>query len=232
MSGKNARNYTHLYDKSMYTSMWTAYPVYQFDGDSQKRPKWRKNDMIDAQYQIDIDNNSYPSGYDRGHLIPNGSRNKNKDMQEQTFYFTNSVPQKDANFNQSIWNDLENGIRGLVTTQKDTVYVVTGVAFRKIGETKDITTFKCGGKQCPVPNYFYKVVLKVKRGSAGEITSASTVGIWMEHRDYEKNEAYTDFTVSVDQIEERTGFDFFANLPESLQTTAETNTSWSTFATF
>ena len=54
----------------------------------------------------------------------------------------------------------------------------------------------------------------------------------MEHRDYAKSEEYTNFAVSVDQIEEWTGFDFFANLPESLQTTAETNTSWSTFAAF
>lgn len=209
--------------------MWTAYPVYQFDGDSQKRPKWSENGKIDPQYQIDINNNSYPDGYDRGHLIPNGSRNKNKEMQKQTFYFTNSVPQKGSNFNQSIWNDLENGIRGLVKTQKDTVYVVTGVAFQKNGESKDITTFKCGGKQCPVPNYFYKVVLKVKRDNAGEITSASTAGIWMEHKDYSDND-YTKYAVSVDQIEEWTGFDFFANLPESLQTTAEQNTSWSIFA--
>jgi hypothetical protein len=33
-------------------------------------------------------------------------------------------------------------------------------------------------KQCPVPNYFYKVVMKVKR-SGSNVTSASTVGFRM-----------------------------------------------------
>ena len=43
---------------------------------------------------------------------------------------------------------------------------------------------------------------------------------------------YDDYAVSVDSIEEWTGFDFFANLSESLQTTAESNTSVSSFSSF
>ena len=54
----------------------------------------------------------------------------------------------------------------------------------------------------------------------------------MDHRDYSSDEEYDQFTVSVKQIEEWTGLDFFVNLPLTLPSTAETNTDWSTFSNF
>lgn len=170
--------------------------------------------------------------YSRGHMIPNGSRNGIRDMQLQTFYATNSVPQKQNKFNGSIWANLENALQGM-TSSTDTVYVVTGVAFQKVGGSETIKYIKPAkdSKQCPVPNYFYKVALKVKR-SGSAITDACAVGVWMEHRDYNSGETYSQFTVTVDQIEEWLGLNFFTNLPEDLQTKAENNSSWSTFANF
>lgn len=58
------------------------------------------------------------------------------------------------------------------------------------------------------------------------------MGVWMDHRDYSSDEEYDQFTVSVKQIEEWTGLEFFVNLPLTLQSKAETNTDWSTFSNF
>lgn len=228
-----ARNYTHLYDTKMYTSMWTAYPLYKDAMGSFDRPSWSRNPNIDEKYQINLWDGSYGVGdYSRGHMIPNGSRNGIRAMQLQTFYATNSVPQKQNKFNGSIWANLENALQGM-TSSTDTVYVVTGVAFNKVGGSETVKYIKPAkdSKQCPVPNYFYKVALKVKR-SGSAITDACAVGVWMEHRDYNSSETYDQFTVTVDQIEEWLGLNFFTNLPEALQTTAEKNSSWSTFASF
>ena len=88
-------------------------------------------------------------------------------------------------------------------------------------------------KKCPVPNYFWKVVMKVRRNSQKQVTSASTVGFWFEHRQYtNKNETYATYAKSVDDIERLTGFDFFVNLPDSVESDAENNSSWSTFSSF
>ena len=99
-------------------------------------------------------------------------------MQTQTFYVTNSVPQIQDNFNGGIWQSLEAALQS--EAMSETIYIVTGVAFAKEGETKTIkyTTAKDDTKRVPVPNYFYKVVLKVKTNSSGVVTSASTVGFW------------------------------------------------------
>lgn len=233
LRASGARNYTHLYDTKMYTSLWTAYPLYASAMGKFDRPSWSRNPNIDEKYQINLWDGSYGVGdYSRGHMIPNGSRNGIRGMQLQTFYATNSVPQKQNKFNGSIWAKLENALQGM-TSSTDTVYVVTGVAFQKVGGSETVTYIKPANdsKQCPVPNYFYKVALKVKR-SGSAITDACAVGVWMEHRDYEKGETYDQFTVTVDQIEEWLGLNFFTNLPEALQTTAEKNSSWSTFASF
>lgn len=226
------RNYTHYYDKDTYTSLWVAYPLESKHMGSLERPSsWSFNPLIDEKYQVNLCSRSYVDTYSRGHLIPNASRNGIKGMQTQTFYVTNSVPQRQDKFNGTIWASLEKGIQSLA--QSETVYVVTGVQFNKVGENKSInyTKAKDDSKNVPVPNYFYKVVLKVNTNSSGTVTSASTIGFWFEHKDY-SNSTYSNYAVSVDQIEAWTGFDFFVNLPDSIEATAETNTSWSTFQNF
>lgn len=152
-------------------------------------------------------------------------------MQKQTFHVTNSVPQRQNKFNGSIWNALEQAVQSVAASEE--IYVVTGVALNKVGETKSVSYVSpsaAPSQRCAIPNYFYKVVLKVNY-SGNTVTSASTVGFWFEHKDYEGND-YTQYSVSVDQIEQWTGFDFFVNLPDSVETTAETNSSWSTFKNF
>ena len=228
------RNYTAYYDKSTYTSMWVAYPLESKHMGSLSRPgSWSFNPLLEQKYQVDLCSASYSDYplYARGHLIPNASRNGIKEMQEQTFYVTNSVPQIQDNFNSGMWSTLEAALQSAAS--KTTLYIVTGVAFAKSGETKTIsyTTAKNDTKKVPIPNYFYKVVLKVKTNSSGVVTSASTVGFWFENKAY-SGTTYSNYTVSVDQVEQWTGFDFFANLPDSVEANAEKNTNWNTFSNF
>lgn len=164
-------------------------------------------------------------------MIPNGSRNGIKELQMQTFYVTNSVPQRQNKFNGTIWNALENAIQGIAAGEE--IYVVTGVAFNKIGESNTIdyiSPYDDSSQKCAIPNYFYKVVLKVNK-SGLTVTSASAIGFWFVHQDYSGND-YTPYAVSVDQIEQWTGMDFFVNLPDNVEATAERNDSWSAFQSF
>ncbi len=225
------RNYTHLYDKGTYTSLWTAYPLNSSHMGSLSRPgSWYFSPLIDEGVQVDLTGHSYNDNYSRGHLIPNASRNGNSVMQKQTFYVTNSVPQIQNSFNGGIWQSLEGTLQTIGGSEE--IYIVTGVLFNKVGENKSVTytTAKDDTKDVPVPNYFYKVVLKTDR-SGNTVTDASTVGFWFEHKTY-SNDSYVNYVVSVDQIEQWTGFDFFVNLPDSIEETAERNANWSTFQSF
>lgn len=227
------RNYTHCYDKSTYTSIWTAYPLNSTHMGSLSRPgSWNYSPNISEEYQANLCSHSYSGDtYSRGHMIPNGSRNGNSVMQKQTFYVTNSVPQRQNKFNGSIWNALEQALQSVAKSEE--IYIVTGVAFNKVGETKTVSYVSPAddsSQKCAIPNYFYKVVLKVNK-SGDTVTSASTIGFWFEHKDYD-NSAYENYAVSVDQIEAWTGFDFFVNLPDAIENSSESNAYWSTFQSF
>ena len=227
VSANGERNYTHYYDTDTYTSLWVAYPLESKHMGSYSRPDtWSFNPQIDVKYQVDLRNRSYTDSdvHVRGHLIPNASRNGIRAMQEQTFYVTNSVPQVHTNFNSGIWQTLEAAIQSKAKSQK--LYIVTGVAFNKVGETKTIkyTTAKDDTKRVPIPNYFYKVVLSATTDSSGAVTSAKCVGFWFENKAY-SGTGYANYAVSVDQIEEWTGFDFFPNLPDSIEGNAESSTT-------
>ena len=226
----SARNYSYLFDKSMYTTMWAAYPLYSSVIGGDYSASWKPNPNLQESEQINIWSGSYGvEDYSRGHLVPDASRDGNSEMLKQAYYATNQVPQIQNSFNGGIWSNLEGAVR--TVAKSDTVYVVTGVAFKKVRGSESVKYIKPqhDTKQCPVPNYFYKVVMKVKR-SSGQVTSASTVGFWFEHKTY--SDSYTNYAVSVDQIEEWTGMDFFVNLPDNVETAAETNISWTKFQSF
>lgn len=234
----NERNYTMYYDRSTFTAYWVAYPLAAGHIGSGRSDSWAATPDIDLNDQINVWDGSYGVNYGstiyaRGHQIPNGDRNANSTMQRQTFYATNSTPQIQNGFNGGIWSQLEGGIRSVAQSSADTVYVTTGAVLSRVGMPDQVTYIqpKHDTKQCPVPNYYYKVVLKVKRASNGAITDAQAVGIWMPHRVY-SGDSYTNYSVSVDEVERYTGFDFFANLPDDIEAKAERNSSWSSFTAF
>lgn len=226
----NERNYSLLYDRSTYTPMWVAYPLEsKHMGDIERPNNWDWNPYISISDQVNLCRRSYSDSdiYSRGHLIPNASRNGIKSMQEQTFYVTNSVPQVQDGFNGGIWQRLEAALQKVGETEL--IYIVTGVAFNKEGENRAVayTSARDDNKRVPIPNYFYKVVLKVDTNGAGEVTDATTVGFWFENITY--SGGYDKHTATVDQIEAWTGFDFFVNLPDEIETKAEQNSSWNSF---
>lgn len=235
-SGKT-RNYSYFYDKGNYAPLWEAYPLTagHTNGDN-KSETWYFNPNVDQNCQIDVRGGSYPStygadSYTRGHMIPAADRTHTAQARKEVFYLTNQVPQN-GDMNNGVWKSLEEAVRAQ-TSQTDTVYVVTGACFRKAGGSENITYLENSSatpKRVPVPNYLWKVVLKVKRSSGGTVTSASAVGFWMENRNY--TDDFTAHAVSVDQIEVWTGFDFFPNLPDTLEASAESNSSWSSFQQF
>ena len=235
-NSSSTRNYTHFYDTSMMTSLWTAYPLNSsYMGSLDRLTTWYYSPAISEKYQADLRKNSYSDKtYSRGHMCPNGSRNGDSELQKQTFYVTNQVPQIQDSFNSGIWSSLESAVQGLVETNSEEIYIVTGVAFNKEGEEKAINYISPSSnpsQNCPIPNYFYKLVLRVKY-TGSTVTSASTIGFWFEHKEY-PSDSYTNYIVSVDEIEAWTGFDFFVNLPDEIEVNVESvKPSWSDFSSF
>lgn len=233
------RNYTIFYDPETMIAYWVAYPICAAHLGSGREEAWGYDPKIDQKHQTKVSKGyganiataNYPKNfYARGHQIANADRSGAPEMMAQTYYSTNMTPQLQNGFNGGIWAKLEDAVRGMVP-HDDTLYVVTGAVFSKKGHKDTIKTIlnHNDSKTLQVPNYYYKVVLKVDRNPQGTITGARTLGFWLPHDDL-KGHTWDEYTMSVDQIEEFTGFDFFPGLPDSLENAAEANSSLTEFA--
>lgn len=238
MQGRRQRNYSMCYVPERYTSYWVAYPLCAAHLSTGRAESWSYDTEIPEEEQTCVVKgygesvltpNYTRNFYARGHQIPNADRNAVPEMLAQTYFSTNMTPQIQNGFNGGIWAQLEKAVRTAVPSN-DTLYVVTGAAFGKKNEVKEIQTIvnKNDRKAIPVPNYYWKAVLKVQRSDRGVPLQAMSVGFWLPHADL-KGHSYTEYTVPVDSIESWTGINLFVNLPDSIESLAELNDSWARF---
>lgn len=144
------------------------------------------------------------SGYDRGHLCPAGDRRFSYEAYHETFLTSNISPQ-DREFNSGVWNYLEQKVR-YWAKKYDGVYVVTG------GVLKDgLTTI--GDESVSVPEEFYKIILDASDGNY------KMLAFLIPNKP--SSSSFYDFVVSVDEIEAKTGIDFFSALPDSVENKVE-----------
>jgi endonuclease G len=90
------------------------------------------------------------TGYDKGHMIPDGDLSWNQQVEYESFLMTNMVPQA-GSLNRGIWKLLETSVRGwsVQLNQSFTVYV--GALYSD--SDKKI------GNGVVVPHGFYKIVI-------------------------------------------------------------------------
>ncbi len=144
------------------------------------------------------------SGYDRGHMCPAADNKWDALAMEQSFLMTNVCPQ-DHVLNIGDWNNLETQCRQWAVQYGD-LYIVCGPILYK-GKHKTI-----GKHKVVVPEAFFKVLLR---------TGNSPQAIGFVYRNNDKRHPWGDYVNSIDEVERITGFDFFAELPDSVENVVE-----------
>lgn len=144
------------------------------------------------------------SGYDRGHLLPAGSMKHNFTAMSETFYMSNISPQR-QDFNGGMWNSLEEKVRQW-TSKSDSLFVVTGGVLTPGLE-------KIRGTKVSIPKHFYKAIVRFKSGRI------EGIGFIMENRKLTGN--VKNYAVTIDEIEEVTGIDFFPYFPPEIENRIE-----------
>lgn len=161
------------------------------------------------------------SGYDRGHIVNSNDRLSSQNANGQTFYLSNIHPQL-SGFNGSapgggIWLNFENKVNSLGHALKsgETLYIVKGGTTQKTSKVSDpfIADSKISIK---VPRYFFMALLK--QDAQGNFKS---IAFWAEHK-FNQDKAIKKYTISIDELEERTGINFFPNLGSSTEKKVET----------
>lgn len=220
-AGTEIRNYSMLYDTNLKMAYWVAYPLcsWYLEGDCGRTEDWNYDDKLSESLQPDLHKGM--KGYDRGHQIPSGDRQRTSNgklMNRQTFFFTNMTPQIGQGMNQTIWANLENAVRGW-SSATDTLYVVTGAMPTTIADKNIKYTKDNDGKNIAVPKYYFKALARKVSGNY------QTVAYKLDNRKYPDNN-YDACALSVNELEELTGFNFFCELPGVTEEVENQNKAW------
>lgn len=136
------------------------------------------------------------SGYDRGHLVAAADMAFNDQAMKETFYMSNISPQA-KNFNKGIWKELEELSRDWAK-KNDFLYVVSGPVLSKPIKGS------IGKNEVSVPSAFFRVLLDLQE------PQVKSIGFILPNE--VSYEPLYKFAVSIDEVEEITGIDFFPDL--------------------
>lgn len=203
--------YSLSYNRSRATANWVAWRLdSSWIGTTPRQNDFRADPSLPADW-YQVQNFDYSgSGYDRGHMTPSGDRTSSIPDNSATFFMTNMIPQLAAN-NQGAWEDFESYCRTLAQAGNE-MYIVSGV----VG---NIGTIAAG--RVVVPQYTWKVVVVLPNGTNDlrRVTKATrTIGIIVPNfPPLDINATWRQFRVSVNEVENLTGHNFFSNVPKITQ---------------
>ena len=207
MNGKTYRNYSFGWSQKDRVALWVAYPLCKLytNGNVGRTDAWALDPLLGNDSAAPF--GGYAGDYARGHQLPSADRQCCYDANAQTFYGTNMTPQLNEH-NEKIWADLEGKVRGYANTS-DTTYVVTGVIVSPSSEIQKDSY----GKNVTVPDAYFKAVLKYSKSST--LGAWNAAAFYLEHRAY-SGSVSKEHSMSIDELEEMTGIDFFVNLPAKI----------------
>jgi endonuclease G len=148
--------------------------------------------------------------YDRGHQCAAGdSKGRGRRVIRDSFFLSNMTPQA-SRLNQTRWRLLEQRIQNLAKARGE-LWLITGPVF--VDEDRDgiVEYSVLGENQVAVPTHYFKIVVSYVPGDDKKLEAMAFLI---------PNEAIDDFgefLVSIDEIEELTGFNFLMKLEDDVE---------------
>lgn len=203
--------YTLSYNEAHEQADWVAYELTKEEAlsdDYERTDDFRSdNEVKDGSAQLS-DYEPTQSTYARGHLAPAADFKWSETAMSESFYMSNMSPMLHE-FNSGKWMYLEMEVRNWAEIY-DGVYVVTGAVL-----TSGLPTI--GTNKVSVPEKFYKVIL--------DLDEQKGIGFIMPNEDIE--DTFKNYAVSIDEVENATGLDFFPALEDDVEKKIESTLNMS-----
>lgn len=222
VNGKEQVNYSYEYDCTKKHTHWVAFT---FDRENNRKNTKRSNSWgydtsIPEKYRSH--DSDFTSPYNKGHLVASADRYQSREANVQTFYYSNMSPQI-SEFNGGIWGKMETKVREWAKCEHlspkeelgpdDVMYVVKGGNINGTVEDGTLIEFT-GPSKVAVPRYYFMAILFYEGGKY------KSIGFYINQENYSSN-SISSYAKSIDEIEKLTGYDFFHNLPDEIETAVE-----------
>lgn len=197
------------YSKELKQPLWAAYRVSNASNFAKyHRPVFFHEDLRLPKSRR-IGPATFPK-YDRGHMVPNYAINVQYGQlaQLETFLMSNVCPQS-KNLNRGVWVKLEQRIAKKYAPARGEIWVLAGPIFKdQVGTVNGVNGLE-------IPSHFFMIIVDV--------------GGWNPYRPYKpyimafkfpqeisKSQSLSSkFLVSIDELEQLTGLNFFPDFSES-----------------
>ena len=142
------------------------------------------------------------SGFDRGHLAPSADFRWSLNALSESYYYSNMSPQV-ADLNRGAWSKLENQGREW-SLDCNELFVVTGPVLKP-----NLPKVQQGSFRLSIPEYYYKIFV--------DLYGPENKAIAFIMPNKKIDDPIMNYVVSIDEIEKKTGIDFFPTLNDSLE---------------
>lgn len=175
----------------------------------------RGNFSIDPDIIGSADPSDYrATGFDRGHLAPAGDMKWSREAMNDCFRMTNIAPQT-SYLNQRPWNNLEKTTRR--RTAVDSLQII--IAGPVPGEPP---LGFIGPNRVAIPARYFKVIL------APDPSNPHAIGFIMDNST--GKQGVQEAAMTVDQVEQITGYDFFSALPDDIEQRIESTADYNAWS--
>ena len=245
--------YTAFYHSALGIPLWVSYKVEDFVDSKPKvdRIKTFKTDTFDPQLPnwAKLTHADYTnSGFDRGHMFPHAASEQGGEAMVKTSYrMTNMCPQTNV-LNNGIWKHLEKQVR-IWAKDLDDVWVITGPIIGQYDQLGPVGRKKRGsserfnaeqnlffrshtdGDYVVIPIAFFKIIVDADGADPNIIAFIIPHDIEKISRFNDAKVEFSNFIVSIDEVERQTGIDFLTQLGDEnkesrLPTDNEMTTVW------
>jgi len=187
---------------------WVAYRLTAREvlGDLTVKRKWTADPWLSEDETLEPESD-YKGAFNsiktnRGHQAPLAAF-KGSVSASQTNYLSNITPQM-ADLNQGAWVRLENAVRDIIKDCK-VAYIMTGPLYEE-----EMPSLPNCDEPHKIPSAYWKIICVEE---AGEISAAA----FIFNQDTPRNSKLKDHLVTIDEIEERSGFDFLWLLDDAYE---------------
>ena len=197
------------FNKNNATPNWVSWELLasETDGISPRSNKFWQDDGIDGcPHPSDYKH----SGFDKGHMSPSAENKWSRNAMYDCFVMTNMCPQDHA-LNSGAWSTLEKKER--IWAQRDSLLIIVA---GPIYTNSDIKTIGYG--KVRIPSAFFKVIL------APDIPQPRAIGFI--YPNFRAPGNMQNYSMTVDKVEEITGYNFFHALPDEIEDMVESKTSF------
>jgi len=217
------QEYIMSYSKDKGSANWVSWHLDEaWLGSASRQNDFRADASLPSGwYQVNQTDYSL-SGFDRGHMCPSADRTYSVDDNSNTFFMTNMMPQAPNN-NRIGWANLENYCRSMLQGGYE-IYIISGGYGLGGDGSNGVASYIANGN-VQVPSNTWKVIMIIPDGDddVNRVTTSTRVIAVDMPNSQSISSDWTQYKTSVDDLEMKTGYDFFNLVPDSVEDVIEAN---------